>query len=563
MLRRLEIANFALLDQIDFEPGTGLCVITGETGAGKSLLIDALMAIRGERIGKDSVRHGSAKASVQALFDQIDQLHLEPLLSQFGLEAEDDCLIISREITLDGRSTARINGKLVSLSILKEIGARLVDIHGQNDQQDIFVVSRHQQLLDSFGGQEIRSLMDGYHILLSEYKECLEKIKALGLDPAARTRRAELLAYQIEELTQANLKEGEEESLKEQRQRLNNFQKLEANMQLALAALDLQEPNSPLAQLFTAAHGLDTVAQLNPEMNPILEKLKDALYELEAVESDLNASLEKAAQPEYSLTEIDARLDLLFRFKAKYGETISAMQQYLKEVEIEYHQLLSSEAFLEELHKNRIKLEKELLQQADKLHESRVKVATTLTQSINAELKDLGMAGANFDVIFQKRPKERFFSRTGYDDISFMLSSNPGEPPKPLAKIASGGEASRIMLAIKKILAEVDDTPTLVFDEVDAGISGKTADVVAQKLSSIASTHQVLCVTHMAQIAAAAQQHFFISKTTENQRTHTTLEQLSTESRREEIARLLSGDPKDKTALELAASLIQRHSDRR
>lgn len=561
MLIRMDISNFALIDNAVFEPQSGFTIITGETGAGKSLLIDAISALRGSRIGKDAVRTGCKKAIIEAVFDRISELISNNELDSLGVMPEvDDTLILSREIMADGKSVARMNGKLVPISVLKDIGSRLVDIHGQNDQQAIFVPSMHLELLDRFGNAPVRDEIVSYGNTLSLYRTCIEGIRRLGTDPAARNRRAELLAYQIAELEDADFKIGEEEELINQKRILSSYEKIREGLSFCYQALDNDDESSAVSILKQMTGTMESVVRLEPALKNVLEQYVSALLVLEGIGDDLSAYMAASDQPQVSLPVIEARLDQLFRFKVKYGSTTADMHSFLEQAKTERDEILGSEKRLDELHRSRLSLEKILMEKADAVHNARQTAAFDLSRSIMHELSDLGMEGSTFSAAFSQRPRERFFSRTGYDEVSFMMSANPGEPEKPLARIASGGEASRIMLAIKTILASADETPTLIFDEIDAGISGKTATVVSQKLRTLSQTHQVLCVTHMAQIAAAADQHFVIRKDVEAERTHTMISELSSRERVEEVARLLSGEMKDHASLDLAAQLIERKS---
>ena len=561
MLIRMDISNYALIDNAVFEPQSGFTIITGETGAGKSLLIDAISALRGSRIGKDAVRTGCKKAIIEAVFDHVSDLVSSDELNSLGIVPEiDDTLILSREILADGKSVARMNGKLISISVLKDMGSKLVDIHGQNDQQAIFVPSMHLELLDRFGNAPVRDVIKSYSDTLSLYRKCIEEIRLLGTDPASRNRRAELLAYQIAELEAADFKIREEEELINQKRLLASYEKIREGLSSCYQVLDSNDENSAVFILSRMTGTLESVVRLEPALRHVLEQYISATLVLDGVGEDMSSYMAASDHPQASLAVIEDRLDQLFRFKVKYGSTTADMHVFLEQAKDELDKIIGSEKRLEELHRSRLSLEKTLMDKADAIHNVRQTAAFDLSRSIMHELSDLGMEGSTFSVSFSQRPRERFFSRTGYDEAAFMMSANPGEPEKPLARIASGGEASRIMLAIKTILASADETPTLIFDEIDAGISGKTATVVSQKLRTLSQTHQVLCVTHMAQIAAAADQHFVIRKDVEEERTHTVISELDDRQRVEEVARLLSGETKDHASLDLAAQLIERKS---
>lgn len=561
MLIRMDISNFALIDQAVFEPQEGFTIITGETGAGKSLLIDAISALRGSRIGKDAVRTGCKKAIVESVFDHISQTISNEELEEAGIIVDqDDTLIISREILADGKSISRMNGKLIPSSVLKNFGSRLVDIHGQNDQQQIFLPAMHLELLDRFGKTAIHDAILAYSKTLVLYRNCIEEIQKLGSDPAARSRRAELLVYQISELEEADFKIGEEEDLIVQKRVLSSFEKIRESLSFCSQTLDSDDDSSAVSFLHQAALSLESAVRLDSSLHDLLEQYRSALLILEGVNENISSYLTSAEQPAVSLSAIEERLDKFFRFKVKYGASTTEMLAYLDNARNELDEIKGSDKRLEELHRSRLSLEKMLMQNADAVHNARLVAASELSKSIINELSDLGMPGTVFSVAFSQRPRERFFSRTGYDEAAFMISANPGEPEKPLAKIASGGEASRIMLAIKTILASADETPTLIFDEIDSGISGKTATVVSQKLRTLSTTHQVLCVTHMAQIAAAADQHFVIRKDIDDQRTHTIIHEVTNLDRIEEVSRLLSGDTSDQASLDLASQMIKRKS---
>ena len=352
----------------------------------------------------------------------------------------------------------------------------------------------------------------------------------------------------------------EEEELLSQKKLLSSGEKIREGLSECCAILKGEEEGSAAMQLSAAESVLENVVKLEPELKESLAQLRQAILAIEGTGDVLEAYLDRAEQPQASLSEIEARLDQLFRFKVKYGSTIPDMLLFLENARTEADELNGSEMRLEQLHRDRLVLEKILMEKADAVHNARKIAAMELSRSIIAELSDLGMEGAVFSVAFSQRPRDRFFTRSGYDDVAFMMSANPGEPEKPLSKIASGGEASRIMLAIKTILAAADSTPTLIFDEIDAGISGRTATIVAQKLRRLSESHQVFCVTHMAQISAAADRHYIIEKETKDERTHTMIRSLEKKEREEEVARLLSGDRNDKTSLELAARLIAGRS---
>ncbi|NLO62691.1 MAG: DNA repair protein RecN [Clostridiaceae bacterium] len=558
MLIRLSISGFALIDSLDFEPGEGLNVISGETGAGKSLLIDAIGALIGNRIGKESVRTGNERATVEGVFDRVSSVVSTGELNEFGISSdEDDLLYVSREIHIAGRNVVRINGTLVPLFVLKSIGPKLLDIHGQHEQQAIFQVSKHIELLDRYAGEKMSMAVSEYSKILDKYKECLDEIKRLGTDPQARERRADLLRYQIAELEEAELTLGEEEALFEKKRNAVGISKARAYIADLCDIFLSDDPNAPIPRMKEAEGFLSQLSLVRPTCLPMTERLRNVMLELESLAQDVDLLNRDMEGTEDSLPNIEKRLDTLYRFKSKYGSGVEDMILYLNQAKDELLELESSDGRLKDLHSNRIMLEKELLGKAMKVREIRSEAASDLSEEIVRELTELGMPGAVFGVSISERPKNRFFSRYGCDEVAFVFTANRGEPEKPLEKIASGGEASRIMLAIKTILAQADDTPSLVFDEIDSGVSGKTSSAVASRMKKLARYKQVLCVSHMAQIAAAADRSYFISKEVREERTQTVLTRLDTEGKKREVARLLSGEA-DAESMNLSEHLISK-----
>lgn len=562
MLIRLHITNFALIESLEFAPGSGMNVITGETGAGKSLLIDALGALIGKRLGKETVRTGCERAVVEGVFDYTSTVVSSAELEALGIEPdEDDLLYVTREIHSEGRNIVRINGTMIPLSVLKGIGSRFLDIHGQHDQQAIFQVNRHIDMLDRYAGEDLQTAIDMYTVVLNEYVLCVNEIKQLGSDPISRSRREELLRYQIDEIESAAFAIGEEEDLYEKKKRITGIGKIRDCVSSLDRIFSSEDSHSAFSKMHEAEALISELSNLRDSYKVLSERMGSVVLELDSIEEDLTGLNREMENEDYSLEDIEKRLDLLFRFKSKYGTTITDMNLYLSNAKNELESLVSSESRLLFLHKQRLSLEKTLLENADSVHSIRAKYAEELSREIVRELSELGMQAASFVVSMQKRPKDRFFSKNGYDDVAFMFSANRGEPDRPLEKIASGGEASRIMLAIKTILSNADSMQTLVFDEIDAGISGQTASIVSTKMKRLAKSKQILCVTHMAQIAAGADNNYFISKSVENDRTITIIKQLDPDDKKKEVARLLSGESDDFKSLDLSEQMIRRRND--
>ena len=554
MLVSLTIQDFAIVEYASFTPGKGLNILTGETGAGKSLIIDAISALLGHRIGRDYVRKDSSKAVIEAVFDDIGSVVPKEMIEEFGIEAEDDTLILLREISKDGRSIVRINGRVMPVSVLKAIGSYLVDIHGQHDQQTIFDSSKHLGILDDYTGDAIDPHIAAFSAKLNEYREILNLRKQYESDPEKSRQMQDLLSYQIKEIEDGAFQEGEEEELVEKLKILKQEEKRRFHLSFVLGALSTDDSASPLSALQTASEHLEALCQIDPAYSENAQQLHSLVMDLEGLQDSLG-SLDALGSDSYD--EVEARLEKLRSCTVKYGGSVAAMNEFLESAKNRLEMLREGDTKIKQLNTERSRIEKELIALADKIHDIRVEAGKRLSADIVAEVRFLGLSNATFDVSFTKRPKERFFSKTGYDEVEFLFSANKGEDLKPLSKTASGGEAARIMLAIKTILARADATPVLIFDEVDSGISGEAAKAVSQSMKKLSKFHQVFCVTHMGQIAAAADQHFFISKDQSGERTKTNISELGDSGRIMEVARLLSGNSSDEQSQRLAKKLIQ------
>ena len=548
MLVQLEISNIALIDKVNIELGKSLNILTGETGAGKSIIIDSINAILGERVSKELIRSGKEKASVEAVF-QIDYNRLGDIFEEMGIEAEEDgMLVLSREFSVSGKNVCRINGKMVTVSMLKQIGERLVDIHGQHDNQSLLRVESHLDFLDSFGGEKVLELLQQYRSLLDKYKELRSRLKSLAGDRGERERRKDLLAYQIEEIKKGKLKSGEEEDLGRQRAILANSEKIIGALSKAYDLL-----NSGSEMRLSAIDGINEAANEFRNITRYDDKYEDLSKKIEEIGYQLGDLIEEVRRErdniEYNpdmLEHIEERMDLIYKLKKKYGSTVEEVVRYCESAEKELQDMVDNEENTNKLQEEMDKISAELYLLAGKLNKERLKAAELLETRIGTELEDLEMkkarfkANINFNEL-QEPDGERRFGPRGLDTVEFLISPNVGEPLKPLSKIASGGEMSRIMLAIKTILANVDHVPTLIFDEIDIGVSGRAAQKVGEKLSYISRNHQVICVTHLAQIASMADDHYLIEKTTNGENTETSVKQLDKKGVRIEIARILGG----------------------
>ncbi len=564
MLLQLDIHNIALIEEISVELSEGLNILTGETGAGKSIIIDSIGAILGERLSRELIRTGKEKAFVEAIFKCKDD-RLNDIFESLGIEAEaDGTLVLSREFSVTGKNVCRVNGRIVTASVLKDIGQRLIDIHGQHDNQSLLKTESHIEFLDSFGGEKTASLLEAYSALLSEYREVSGKIKKLTRDAGEREKRLDLLKFQVEEIKSARLKPGEEEELQAQKNILANAEKIAGA--LAASYDELYMSNEGNFSVFDGINRalleLKSIAHIEERYGELLKRLEDIVYRLEDLIGDIRRERDSVEFNPDLLDKIEERLDLIQRLKRKYGFSIEQVLNYLKSAEEELGEVETSEEALNELQEKLKAIDARLFELCLKLHEERKRTAQTLEEMVARELEDLEMPKVKFKVSVeldgQKGPSGEYgYNRRGLDRVEFLISPNPGEPLKPLSKIASGGEMSRIMLAIKVILAGVDKIPTLIFDEIDMGISGKTAYRVGEKLALVSGKHQVICVTHLAQIACMADRHFLIQKAEKGHRTETSVYTLSEEDRKKEIARMLGGTKITDITLKHAEEMLE------
>ena len=546
MLTRLEIDNFAVISESVFEPGRGLNVISGETGAGKSLLIDAIDLILGSKASKNLIRTGEDYAYVEAVFDisEVKDQALKDILTDSGIEAEDDTLVISRKVSKDGKSIARINQRTVVLSVLKAISAYLVNIHGQHDTQAIFDESSHVSLLDSFGKAQIDPYTKRYTELLKAYKDIVLEIRDLSLLPESKNGRKEYLEYAVKEISEANLDDEEEEKLNELNKK---YKRIEADLTVLTEADEMlnQEDSSGYAvadRIRSCSSLIEKLALKDESYKEISERLKALTEEAADLASSVNDMATSVDYSKEKADEVTSRLSLIYDLKSKYAcASVADIKKFCLDAMDELENMKDSTKRLSELRKARTAAEADLLKAAEELTAKRREVAASLSEKITEQLRDLEIPRAEFAVNFKRRSKDRFFASYGIDDVSFMFTANPGEEPKPLSSTASGGEASRIMLAVKCILSSADMIPTLIFDEIDTGVSGKAAGAIAGKLRMLSKDHQVLCVTHTAHIAAASDNNYLISKDVVEGKTISSVEYLNKEGKEKEVSRLLSG----------------------
>lgn len=551
MLAQLFIRNIAVIEKASIDLEKGFTVLTGETGAGKSIIIDAIHAVLGERTSKELVRTGTDSASVSALFTGLDEDTLS-LLDRLSLPREEDgSLLIQRDIRLEGRSTCKINGAPATVSMLKQLGPRLVTIHGQHESYELLSPEVHMEYLDSFAGLE--SLLAEYQAAYRTLRETQRQLEALQTDEGEKARLSDLLHYQIDEIEAANVRVGEREELEAQRELIRNSEKIASALELLRGLLSGDEESEGLlAGISQAAAQAGRVAAYLPELADASQKLQEAGYLLEDVDAILHGT---AVDFDPALQEsIEERLDLLYKLGLKYGGSEEKIPEYLEDCRIRLHQIEFSDEERERLEAQYETKKAAAIALAKELSEQRKAASKQFISQVKGELAFLNMPGIAFETEIQRVP----LYHMGCDKLQFLVSANKGEPPKPMSKIASGGELSRIMLAIKTVLSGKDKVDTLIFDEVDTGISGAAANKVGQKLKQVSQNRQVLCITHLAQIAALADHHFLISKHVEGERTYTQVQGLDFEGRKREVARIIGGDQVTDLQLEMAGEMLKK-----
>ena len=558
MLRELQIENVAVIEKAVVSFEKDLNVLTGETGAGKSILIDSINAILGNRTNKEIVRSGADKAVIYAFFDSLPK-NIRSSLKDQGYDSDGD-LVLSREVFAEGRSNCRINGRPATAATVRELCQNLVNIHGQLDNQELLDPDRHVSILDKFGGLEEEA-----SIYLSAFNELLDlqkQINRLSMDETEKANRIDYLKYQIDEIEKAGLKIGDEEELQKRRVLMKNSEKITSSLLEVINSTDEENTfggPSPMNSILNAVNELGRLEGLSASIDGLHKRLAETYYELRDIIDSVQGTLASFDFDPDQLAETEDRLDLIFRLKRKYGETIADILKYREDALAELESIESSDELLETLKVQFIQKKKETLEKAQILSKHRTEVFARFSGQIREELTYLNMPSVEL-ALSQVHTKE--LTPTGIDAIEFLISTNPGEKPKALSKIASGGELARIMLAIKCVMADTDGIPTLIFDEVDTGVSGASAQRIGVKLSQTARSHQVICVTHSAQVAAFADNHLLIEKTVRNGRTYTTVTRLENESRKRELARIISGENITEISLKNAEEMLalSKHS---
>ena len=550
MLSQLYINNVAVISEATIDFAEGLNVFTGETGAGKTILISAINAVLGERASKEMIRTGEQKAAISALFTGISDEACKAL-GEAGYSDDDGSVLIAREISADGKSSCRLNGRPATASILKTVSSLLINVHGQHDNQQLLSPGKHLGFIDSYG--ELAPLSAKYRQAYHAYMEVRRELESVDTDEAEKARRIDLLSYQINEIDAANLQPDEEEDLRSQRKLMKNALSVTEALGGSIAILDGDEQTRGLTGLLGALmENMQQAAKYMEEAQPLSERLTDIFYEVEGMGADIHDLLENFDCDPGRLDEVERRLDAIYTLKKKYGADIPAVLAFRDAAEEELSQIESSDARAEKLRGQLGALLAQAEKLAKELSEKRIQAAARFTKAVMDELAFLDMPSVRLSVIRREKP----LSPDGIDDMELFIATNLGEEAKSLAKIASGGELSRIMLSIKNVLADRDGIGTLIFDEVDTGVSGRAAQKIGQKLAQVAQNRQVIVVTHLAQVASFAKQHLYISKQTHDNRTVTTIQPLDRDSRVRELARIVGGEKVSEIALSHAREML-------
>lgn len=552
MLSQLYIENIAVIRQATIDFQQGFHVFTGETGAGKTILISAINAVLGGRTFKEIIRTGETRATVSALFTEISE-ELCKKIEVLGYPLEDNQLLVQREIDLSGKGQCRLDGRPATAAMLREVCSLLIDIHGQHDNQELLSAEKHLGFLDSYGAypQEMAAYTAAYERMC----ECAARLDKLQMDESYKLQRMDILQFQIKEIGDAKLTDGEEERLVEQQKRIRNAERITESLGAVYTLLNGngEEMRGALEALEEVSTELDTASKYLTEFGGYSEKLSDAYYMLEELGSRVRDTLEDADFDPRQLDDIESRLDTIYKLKKKYGNSIAEILEYFERISEEYQSLELSDELTAHLQRELDEANLVLHTVAEALTACRLAAAAEFSERVEQELAYLDMAGVRFSITRREKP----YGPTGADEMEFMICTNTGEEAKPLAKIASGGELARIMLAIKNVLAEKDGIGTIIFDEVDTGVSGRAAQKIGKKLAEVARHRQVICVTHLAPVAACAAHHYRIYKTVEDGRTFTRVEELTRPQRVQELARIMVGENITDSALKSAEEMLE------
>ena len=551
MLLEISIKNFAIIEAISLNFEKGMTVLTGETGAGKSIIIDAMNMMLGARATTDVIRHGAPKAEIEGLFSVENSHALQMIFDEQGIELGDE-IIIRREILQNGRSVSRVNGQMVNLSVLRSIGQYLVDIHGQHDQEELMRPQLHIQMLDGFGDADFLELKQAYQTNFDAYRKMRKQLLEIKKNQEEHKARIEMLEFQMAEIESASLQPGEDLKLNQERDKLLNHKNIADTLTNAYTMLDNEEFSS-LASVRSAMNDMESLEDYDVEYREISTSLSESYYVLEDVTKRLEDIIESLDFDGNRLMQIESRLDLIHAITRKYGGNVDDVLMYFAKITEEYNLLTGNHLSSDDMEAELKKLEVSLVDLATKLASARHNLAQQLEIEIQQELKDLYMDKARFQVQFTKGK----FTREGNESVEFHISTNPGEDFKPLVKVASGGELSRLMLAIKSAFSRKEGKTSIVFDEVDTGVSGRVAQAIAQKIHKIGQHGQVLAISHLPQVIAIADYQFFIEKISNDHSTVSTVRLLTVEERVEEVAKMLAGENVTEAALSQARELLQ------
>ncbi len=565
MLLELNIHNLAIIEDISLDFHNGMTVLTGETGAGKSIIIDAVSLLVGGRGSADFVRYGTNKCRLEGHFSMPTSTTLQAIFEEEDIEIDPDRLIIQREIYKNGRSVCRVNGSVVTIHLLKEIGAFLIDIHGQNEHQELMQPENHIHLIDYFGQDSLQPLINDYQKSFIEHRDTLKKFNAWRDQEQELAQKIDILRFQTNEIAEANLQLDEEEELEEEERRLANFKNITEALTISYQAIQDGEP-SVLEMLGRVMDEMRDISDIDKNLGHISDSVSNSFYSLQETASDIYHELDRQEFDENRLNEIAHRLNLIQQLKRKYGSSITEILAFYDTAAEELARIESGASSKTELGEQLNMLEAEVVHKGEKLSKARKLVAVQLEESIHEQLQALYMDKVIFSVHFKNKNEKKSIqmaNRNGLDTIEFYISTNPGEPQKQLARIASGGELSRMMLAMKTIFTRAQGVTAVIFDEIDTGVSGRVAQAIAEKIYSISIHSQVLCITHLPQVAAMANNHLYVKKTTDEGQTTTEAVILSEEERIEEIARMLSGSEISKAAIQAAKELRKEVSGKK
>jgi DNA repair protein RecN (Recombination protein N) len=555
MLQELMVHDFAIIEDLDLSFENGMTALTGETGAGKSIIIDAVSLLAGARGSSEFIRTGAKKATLQGMFYAADNAHTRQALADVGLQLDGGQVLLERDLYASGRNVCRINGQLVNTSTLRRVGETLVDIHGQNEHQELTRPESHIHLLDQFAGPELLRVLDDYHEVYAEYQKRSAALRKKQQNEQEWAQRLDMLTFQVDEIDAANLEPGQEEALNSERDRLANFQRVQDALGTAYGDLSGDDFN-PLDVIDNVMQTMQGIADLDPAYKEISESVASAYYTLQDTQSELSRQIDTLEWDEDRLNEVEESLNQINNLKHKYGDTVEAVIQYGQKAQKELKEMQSAEEDASGLEETVARLDKERRAAADKLTELRHAAAVKLEKAVHVQLRALYMAKTVFSVHFSKE-KDAVCGPDGADTLEFYIQPNPGERAQPLAKTASGGELSRIMLALKTIFAESDGVTSIIFDEVDTGVSGRVAQAIANKIVLIAQHSQVLCITHLPQVAAMSDYEYKIEKTVTAGRTQTSVTPLRPEERVDELARMLAGTEITDLTRQHASELLQ------